>query len=402
MRFLSVAASLFVLLLSVAQAAGRLVIAGGAIRQDNSAVWQAFTEALPAEGTVFVVGGASGEPHQSAEAAKQALIRFGLSADRLKTAPLAVKDDPSTKGVNEARWSKNGRSAGLAAEMNSAAGVWFTGGDQTRLTQLLLQRNGSDTPVLAAIREAREAGAVIGGTSAGAAMMSDPMITGGNSLDALLGRGEQVSVDDGLGFLNVGVTDQHFGERARLGRLIRALSSLPEANSRIGFGVDEGTALVVDGGSFSVVGEGYVTVIEATSASFDLVRGRIVAEDMIIHLLSHGDRILEGGAIAAAGYKKATRGNEYYDRNPAGGGGMAVPGSSLADVIGDDLLDNEGARSASRVSFGGNGQGVRYRFQQSQNSTGFWGRGPDGRARYTVTGVEMAVEPVDVEIKDVR
>jgi cyanophycinase len=388
-----------------AHAEGRLVIAGGAVTEENAAVWGAFAEALRPEGQVLIVAGASSEPQASAKSARRALMAVGVPSARIETAPLAVRDDPSTPDIDEADWSDGGRDSDLAEAVQAAAGIWFTGGDQSRLAELLFDADGEPLPVLAAMHAARSDGAVIGGTSAGAAMMSRLMITGGSSLEALIppkGRrdGPGFTAAQGLGFLPVGVTDQHFGERARLGRLIRAVTIETEPARRIGFGVDEGTALLVDDDAYHIVGEGYVTIVDASNAAFGTVEDRLWAEGLVLHLLATGDRIAPGGEVVAAPFRNPTLRDEYYDDPPNEGGGMAIGGTDLADVIGADLLDNGRAREVAKVSFGTDGRGVRYRFGQPRSARGFWGRGEDGVGRYTVTGVTMSVEPVDIEVKE--
>jgi hypothetical protein len=133
------------------------------------------------------------------------------------------------------------------------------------------------------MREAHRAGAVVAGSSAGAAVMSDPMIGAGDPADALRHgvvdedgpRG--VWVRDGMGFLDRGITGQHFFARGRLARLLVALAEHPE--ERLGLGVGENTAAIVEGKLVGVAGEAQVAVVAKREAGFDL------------WLLAAGDRI---------------------------------------------------------------------------------------------------------------
>ena len=158
----------------------------------------------------------------------------------------------------------------LVDRMRECSGFFFTGGVQSRVLDVLLP-DGEPTPAYHALWERYQAGAVISGSSAGAAIMSDPMIGGGSSVDAL-GQGIQsreeaagVWVTQGLGFLKEGLVDQHFLARGRWARLLVAV--LGTEGDSLGFGIDENTALVVEGDSAWVVGESGVVFLDARSAA---------------------------------------------------------------------------------------------------------------------------------------
>lgn len=132
--------------------------------------------------------------------------------------------------------------------IDEATGVWFGGGDQSRVTDAYL-----GTAVDRALRRLLDRGGVIGGTSAGAALMSRVMITGGQ---------EKATVGTGFGFLPGAVVDQHALRRSRLNRLLGVLADHPEL---AGVAIDEATALVVQGGKWRVVGGSYVVVCRAAT-----------------------------------------------------------------------------------------------------------------------------------------
>ncbi|MBS0264162.1 MAG: cyanophycinase [Planctomycetes bacterium] len=132
----------------------------------------------------------------------------------------------------------------FTAPLETATGVWFIGGHQQRVTDAYL---GTRTET--AIKGVLERGGVVGGTSAGAAIMSQLMITGGTPDHPELGYG--------LGFLPGTLVDQHFLKRKREKRLLHALSEYPKL---VGVGIDENTALIVQGRKFSVRGESGVVV----------------------------------------------------------------------------------------------------------------------------------------------
>jgi cyanophycinase len=138
-----------------------------------------------------------------------------------------------------------------------AGGVFFGGGDQIRITNALL-----DTPVGAAIAEAFNRGAVIGGTSAGTACQSDPMITGEGDFKVI--RANSVELWRGLGFFRGVVVDQHFIARQRSNRLLSVILEHPEL---LGVGVDEDTAVWVrPDDTFQVMGRSCVMVLDAKGA----------------------------------------------------------------------------------------------------------------------------------------
>jgi cyanophycinase len=126
-----------------------------------------------------------------------------------------------------------------------ATGVWLDGGDQTKLVAAY-----RGTRLERELKSLLARGGVIGGTSAGAAVMSDVMIEGGNP---------SPQVGRGFGFVTSAVVEQHFLKRNRMNRLLEVLSSRPHL---IGIGVDEGTAFVLEGDTWSVIGRSYVVACE--------------------------------------------------------------------------------------------------------------------------------------------
>lgn len=391
---------------------GTLVIVGGALEDDNASVFEAFIEAAGGRGARFaILPTASGYPAGSAQAFAEALAAYGVDPEHIVRIDLAVVNDPDTQRVDESRWAANASNPDEIAKIEAADAIWFTGGDQARIAAALIEDDGRDTPMLTALRARLADGAVIGGTSAGAAMMSPVMIVRGESLTALLEEplgladGAEAPETDslvlarGLGFFPYGVTDQHFGERARLGRLARAVMAAPDG-LRMGFGVDENTALMVDpsADSLNVLGAGSVTIIDGRAASAAALGGAARIEGLTLHLMSDGDRLdLAGGAFTFPDYKQATVGEEYFDQAVVSGGGMAVSGDTLQVVLGDALLDNAASSAVERVSFTGEA-GVVYRFVQAGDSEGFWGRDSEGEARFSAAGVRFDIIPVRLSV----
>lgn len=196
-------------------------------------------------------------------------------------------------------WSLNltradAMSDSAARGLDSATGVWFPGGDQNRIMAAI-----GGTPVAAAIRARYAAGAVIGGTSAGAAVMSTPMITGSErrpggdrpdtSQSWITIAADNVVTAEGLGLLDGAIVDQHFLRRRRHNRL---MSLVLEHPTRIGVGIDEATALVVEpSGWWSVIGESAVIVFDARSGEVTSAGSRVLGvRDMRVHVLPSGSR----------------------------------------------------------------------------------------------------------------
>ena len=161
--------------------------------------------------------------------------------------------------------------------IDEATGIFFTGGNQLRLTALL-----GGTPVAQLIRKRNASGVTVGGTSAGASILSEHMIAFGDEGSSVVAG--SVRLAPGLGLTNRFVFDQHFRERDRLGRLITALAYNPFA---IGIGLDEDTAVFIGPDeTLEVEGSGGVTVVDASEVSF-----------------SSADSVSEGQPVAVLGLK---------------------------------------------------------------------------------------------------
>lgn len=169
--------------------------------------------------------------------------------------------------------------------LEGASAVFFTGGDQLRITAQL-----GDSLVYRKIQEIYEEGGTVAGTSAGAAVMSDVMLVGGNG-DESYKIGSALRLAPGLGLLDSVILDQHFAERGRLGRLLGAVAQNP---AMLGVGIDENSAIRVHGRkSFEVLGEGAVYVLDASGVTFsnlteDETDDALSIFDVKLHVLSAG------------------------------------------------------------------------------------------------------------------
>ncbi|QQG36356.1 MAG: cyanophycinase [Micavibrio aeruginosavorus] len=171
-------------------------------------------------------------------------------------------------------------------KLSGADIIFFSGGDQLRLTALL-----AGTPFLSAVRQLHKDGAVVGGTSAGGAVLSDLMVYGGQSGQAAK-KGE-VLLTGGFRFVDRVAFDTHFLNRERLPRLLNIVASNPEI---LGIGMDEDTGVIFhDGGdTFEVVGSGKVTVVDGIriQSNFHTIERGEAAHyrNAVVYTLSAGDR----------------------------------------------------------------------------------------------------------------
>jgi len=186
--------------------------------------------------------------------------------------------------------------------LDGVSAVWFSGGDQAKQTAALL-----DTPLHARMLELYAEGCLMGGTSAGAAVMSEVMITGdekrkpeeGHEFETI--EAGNVITTPGLGFLKECIVDQHFVTRKRHNRLISLVLEKPRL---LGVGIDESTAIIVRPDLvFEVVGEKQVVVYDARRAKvINGPSGPLGGHGLALHVLVPGDLfdlrkgVVKGGA----------------------------------------------------------------------------------------------------------
>jgi cyanophycinase len=281
--------------------AGDLVIIGGGLRADNSAVYMAVLDGRAGDGPLCVIPTASAEPESSMESAVTRFDELGGPGTALGI--LLTVDDPEDAWLPE-----------VAEQIRSCSGFFFTGGVQTRIVRVFRPEEG-DSPAFRALQERHAAGAVVSGSSAGAAIMTDPMTGGGSSVGALHegirwadgeeeGRG--VILEKGMGFLDRAFVDQHFLARGRWGRLLVAVLGVEDRP--FGLGVDENTALVVRGDSAWVVGESGVIFLDTRGALPD--EGGHGGTGILLHLLGPGDGVHLGtGSVQRDATKTWLAGN---------------------------------------------------------------------------------------------
>jgi cyanophycinase len=189
------------------------------------------------------------------------------------------------KGAKDVRVLDLGDPAAARAEIEAARFIWMPGGDQKRLMAAL-----SEAGLVEAVRARYRAGALVGGTSAGAAVLSGAMILGGDEADLTAVRLGGTKIGAGLGLWDGAVVDQHFLKRQRFNRLLAAVLDQP---GLVGVGIDERTGVVLHAdGACEVVGDGAVLVLDARAAERRTPdeNGLHSASGVTLSLHRHGER----------------------------------------------------------------------------------------------------------------
>ncbi len=395
-----VAASLFAAGTSHAgeEPGGHLLIIGGGLRPDNAAIYERLVEYAGGKSHArFSVFRTASSSDVAAQRVLQTLVHYGILPERIHIVDLQV-GNADHQVLNPA----------VVKRILDCTGLFFTGGDQQRITSSLLRRDGSDTPVLSAMRKVLARGGVLAGTSAGAAMQSEVMIAVGGLPDESLDEGMDaldfgvtkdparrgVLVTRGLGFFHAGLVDQHFSQyRGRLGRLARAAI---EQKCRYGFGIDENTAMDVGpDGSIGVLGPGTLTVMHAAEGTCkDGPLGCRIA-GVRVSLLEHGDRFKPRTATMTV----------HPDKHPLVAGSEEINGNHLIpDIAGEGavkyalisgLAENTrkkqvGVALQHHDAFG---HGYRFTFTESPDTRAYFGY-VNGNYSHAVTEVRVDIEPV--------
>lgn len=248
------------------RAGGRLLaIGGGEDKEKACLILKEFVQLAGGEKARIVVFTTATDSPEDA-AAKYTKVFKRLGAKQIDAIDVSERID-----------AKNAESI---EKVKKATGIFFTGGDQLNITSLM-----GGTELQTAIMESYESGVIVGGTSAGAAMMGNSMIvTGASDENPRVGSVEMAPGTD----LIVGcIIDTHFSQRGRHGRLLTAIAHFPQD---IGFGIDENTAMLVNKNHFEVIGEGAVTVIDGAAMTYSDVpyveKGQSLAlADVKIHVL---------------------------------------------------------------------------------------------------------------------
>ena len=235
--------------------AGTLMAIGGAEdKVRERVILRAFVEAAGGPDANLVVLATASELAETGD--RYVALFESMHADTVEVLRVRSREDALDAG------------SGVLDLLEFASGLFITGGSQLRISAAL-----GGTAIAETIRRRHAEGMVVAGTSAGAAVLSEHMISMGDS--GATPRRRLVQMAKGLGLAPDLVVDQHFRQRDRLGRLVTALSYNP---GPLGIGVDEDTAAVIDGHELRVIGSGAVTVIDASGMTYtdspDVRRGQ--------------------------------------------------------------------------------------------------------------------------------
>ena len=257
--------------MAVTDNSGQLVIIGGAEdKEGDCTILREFVRRSGGlQARIVVMTVATELPREVGDNYTRVFERLGV--ENVRIVDTVYREDASDASALEA--------------IEKATGVFFTGGDQARISSVL-----KDTEIDQALHRRYSEGIVIGGTSAGAAMMPDMMIVEGDG--ETNPRVEIVKMEPGMAFLPGVVIDQHFAQRGRIGRLLSAVAQQPVV---LGFGIDENTAIVVNNNQLEVIGEGAVTVIDVSAITHTNLGQILKDEDLALcgvklHILPHGYR----------------------------------------------------------------------------------------------------------------
>lgn len=358
----------------------KLMIVGGAL-SDTSPIWtRTIEEGGGVSGIRFLVVTAALTASAGNFSYYQDLLHrvYGVSLDHIQQARIGDIDDPNTKFEDESTYKENGDSDAEVAKVRDwATVVWFAGGDQAHILSTFTKPDGTDRKVTAAIRQKLAAGKLlVAGTSAGAAVMSDPMIGEGDPYKSFLysplytkfyptvepdggfNPENAVLLNKGLGFLTSKyhvLIDTHWFQRSRFARQVRALDFISGAGAldtsmKLGLGVGENSALLVDmnEGVAEVVGDVDSSMVGVVNMSEAVTSGNTnpyTASKVRIGFIGARDRFaLPTDANPNGTFLPEASKHRYLPCNgnlglPPLTGDMFVPGA-LVDLL-KNLLDGE-------------------------------------------------------------
>jgi cyanophycinase len=288
-------------------AVGPLVIVGGELESSNEPVFRAILGLRFDGRPICVLPTTSANAGQPTSLLVEVFERYGGSGSAMAVTKLFTKPGRADKEKT-------------ARILEGCGGFFFTDGDSAGVVNTL-RPGGRSTLAEQAILRVHRRGGVISGSNAGAALMSETMIQGGSSDDALAygivnDKGAPgLWLQTGMGFFHGGLADQQNTNEGRTGRLLVALAGLPAANR--GFGIDDNTALVIDRGRARVVGASQVIVLEQVHAGAGAIK--LDGARFRVLLLGNGDEYnLMNGIASVEARKEVMRLSDVTPTAPAG------------------------------------------------------------------------------------
>lgn len=262
---------LFTIILFAQKPQGKLIIIGGGSRSDAMVERMIEEAGLRKGGYIAILPMSSADPDSSVYYASQQFLKKGIT---------------NIKGLN---FKKGAVPAPARLDsVRKANLIYMTGGDQNRFMDVVL-----GTEIEKAIHDAYRNGCVVSGTSAGAAVMSKIMITGNElkhkeysetfqSIEA-----DNIETKPGLGLVDQVIIDQHFIARSRHNRLISAVIEFPGVK---GIGIDESTAILVDGNEAEVLGDSQVVIYENANRAKTVKDGKLGVRGIVVSVLLPGEK----------------------------------------------------------------------------------------------------------------
>ncbi|WP_428228494.1 cyanophycinase [Flavobacterium sp.] len=241
---------------------GKLFIIGGGDRSDDLMKQVLSVAELSKKDYIVVLPMSSEEPDSS-------FIFFKTQMVKLTSNPIVMLNFNKETAQNKT----------LTDSLQKAKLIFISGGDQVRFMNVV-----QNTPIKTAIQKAYENGSTISGTSAGAAVMSEKMITGNQKLQKEYSgtfdniRYDNLETAEGLGLLKTAVIDQHFLKRNRYNRLLSALVEFPALT---GIGIDESTAIIVRNNQIEVAGESEVIVVKNPKGILKAKKNNLISIEIL-------------------------------------------------------------------------------------------------------------------------
>lgn len=372
------------------EAAGTLVIIGGALRTDNAVVWEKIVALSGGKGAkIAVIPAAAANPENARKNIADTLNRYGA---RAFVVPLAIR----LKGSD---YQKVANDPSVASQIRAAGGVYFSGGDQGRITQALVKPDGTKSAALEAIWDVYHRGGVIAGSSAGAAIMSSTMFYDAKAVLPTLqfGVNEGKEIAPGLGFIGDQVfVDQHLIIRGRFARMIPLML---KKNYKLGLGIDENTAMIVRGrADIEILGYKGAILMDLSEAISDAQLNAFNISNVKISYLDRGDRYNLQTKVLITSKEKQK--GVVDPANP-----YNVEKKFYPDILGNttvvdlmqDLIDNKQLQTKA-LAFGDpeapNAEaGFEFTFSKTAESKGYFSSAL-GSDAYTVMNIRMDIRPI--------
>lgn len=371
------------------QPKGSLVIIGGALRDDNDAVWARIVQLAGGKNArIAVFASASASPERAGNYLIERLNRHGADAFFVPVAEHLNGSDVRVAAEDPA----------LAKAVRTAGGAYFSGGDQARITSALRRPDGSNTQLLDALWDMYRRGGVIAGSSAGAAIMSATMFGHPRSVLGTLQHGvaDGRQITRGLGFIGDDVfIDQHLLVRGRFARMLPAMLA---KGYKIGLGIDENTAMVVGPKrDVEVIGYRGALLVDLSNAAtrdgtFNLSNGRL-------SYLDNGDRFNLTTKVFTPAPEKAhgkLDSNKPYWRGPLFSADILGNGTVvdlMSKLVDSDQLDAIGlsldSPNADRPDLG-----FEFKLGRVGESVGYQSAFSEA---YSVYNVRLDIRPIVVQ-----